>query len=447
MVEVLVSAVVLIVGVLAMLNILDVANATTSNTRARDVGTSLARQVTEAARSVPYAALTPQTIEEELKSQPGLSSTSGGAWTIERQHTVFTVTATVCAVDDPSDGAGAHDEGVYCADSAAAGTADRNPDDYKRLTVDLTWTIKNREHNVHQVAVVNHPGSAGGPAVSSLDVLAPASTNILTELTNVGLTATTSGSATSVAFSVDGVATATATGSGSLWNFTWPITELHDGTHLVTAQAFDSQGLSGATRSVTIKLNRFLPFAPTGLAGGRNGSVVELEWLPNEERDVAGYRVLRGVPGASTLVCPLSREVTCRDESPPAGILTYYVVAQDLSPSGSYRDGLPSAPITVQLTSQPPYAPSGLSASTADGTTTISWNASDPADLNHDAVAFYRLYRDGTAVSDRYDRTGTETELSLVDGRTDGVAHTYWVTAVNSQLAESAPIGPVTVNP
>jgi hypothetical protein len=450
MIEVLVAAVLLMVGVLAMLSVLDLANATTTSNRARDVATSVTRQVTEGARSIPYSALTPQTIESQLQSQPGLAAESGGnGWTIRRNGVDFSVTATVCAVDDPSDGTGAHDAGVHCTDSGAPGSADRNPDDYKRITVDLTWTVDGRERTMHQSAVVNHPGSADGPAVNGLTIAQPAGALITSILSGVSFAATTSRPAAAVTFSVDGVATSTATGAASLWNLLWPIADLDDGTHLVTAQAFDAQGLSGATRSATVTLNRFAPFAPTGLAGGRNGSTVELEWLPNSERDIAGYRAYRGLPVLGQQVCALTRKFSCVDDNPPGGllglVLTYYVVAVDLSPSGQYRDGLPSLPSTVLTTNHPPFAPTGLSATRDGDETTLTWTAPSPADEDHEPIAFYRIYRDGSARENRYDRTGFGTETSIVDGRADGTTHSYWVTAVDSQLAESARIGPVTL--
>ncbi len=443
MIEVLVAAVVLLGGVVVLLSLVDMANRTTANTRARDAGTTLARQVTEAARSIPYAMLTPQTVEAELQSQPGLASRESGEWTLERQNTIYTVAASVCAVDDPSDGTGPHDAGVYCDNSATGGTSDKNPDDYKRVTVDLTWTLKNREHNVHQVAVINHPGSAGGPSVKQLTILAPATPRILSAFPSVAFTATTSAPAATLTFSVDGAPTATATGPSLLWNFTWPIAELVDGTHLVTAQAFDRAGLSGATRAVTVTLNRFAPHAPSGLAGGRNGDVVELEWLPNPERDIAGYRAYRGLPGTATLVCGLTRKLSCQDDAPPDGPLTYFVVAVDVGADDEYRNGLPSTPVAVTTGNHAPNAPANLQASEANGEVTLSWDAPDPADEDGDAIAFYRIYRDGTTAGHRYDRTGSGIELSLVDGRTDGEPHEYWVTAVDGQLAESAPIGPV----
>jgi hypothetical protein len=451
-VEVLVAALVLVVGVLSLLSVLDTANASTASVRARDAATSLTRQLIEGARSIPYSALTPLTLEDALQQQPGLGSDGGSAaWSVQRQNVRYAVAATVCAVDDPSDGVGPHDGGVYCSDSTATGTTDRNPDDYKRVTIDVTWTSDGLagSHN-HQVAVINNPGSAGGPAVTNLTVNAPAAALITTNLSGAAFSASTSVPAASVVFSVDGVATAPAIGNSAAWTFQWPILDLVDGTHLVTAQAFDRQGLSGATRSVTVTLNRFAPAAPSGLAGGRNGAVVDLEWLPNPERDVAGYRVFRGVAGLGPqLVCPLTRETACEDTDPPAGLpgllLTYFVVADDLSPSGQYRDGLPSLPITVLTLNRAPNPPTQLTASQFDGATKLSWVAASPADPDGGEVAFYRVYRDGLGFDNRYDRTGLGSELSILDGRSDGVSHHYWITAVDDQLAESAPVGPVTM--
>jgi Tfp pilus assembly protein PilV len=448
LIEVLVAAMVLVIGVLALLTVLDTANQASTAVRARDGASNLARQVTESARLIPYSTLTPQAVEAELQDLDGLSSEGGGAgWTLQRRGFAYTVSATACTVDDPADGMGVHDAGVYCSNTGAAGTADHNPDDYKRITADVTWALHGVNHTIHQVGVVNNPGSAVGPAVTNLSIVPPATPLIVSNLLGAALTATTSAPASSVAFSVDGVPSAAGTGLSMLWNYTWPISNLVDGTHLVTAQAFDTQGLSGATRSVTVKLNRFLPSAPTGLVGGRNGSVVDLEWLPNPELDIAGYRVFRQpLIGAPQLVCPLAAATACQDTSPPAGaLLTYFVVADDLDASGVYRDGLPSLPATVLSTNRPPNSPTLLTATQANGATTLSWTAAVPADPDFgDGVAFYRIYRDGIAFANRYDRTGAGTELSYVDGRTDGTSHQYWITAVDKQLAESPRLGPVT---
>jgi hypothetical protein len=53
-------------------------------------------------------------------------------------------------------------------------------------------------------------------------------------------------------------------------------------------------------------------------------------------------------------------------------------------------------------------------------------------------VQFYRVYRDGTAIANRYDVTGT---TSYVDA--PGGSHSYWVTAVDDNFRESPATGPV----
>ena len=204
-------------------------------------------------------------------------------------------------------------------------------------------------------------------------------------------------------------------------------------------------GRSGPGRALTVTLNRFLPAAPAGLAAGRNGAVVELEWLANSERDIAGYRVYRD--GTLVASCSLSTDTTCQDTSPPgSALLTYTVVALDRDPvTGNLREGTASPPVTVTQSNLPPNAPTGLTASTnSDGDTVLSWNAPVPADPDGDSIAFYRIYRDGTAVGDRYDRTALGSQTTYVDGRNGGTQHTYWVTAVDTQLAESVAVGPVT---
>src|SRR6187401_2453424 len=72
LIEVIVAAAVLIVGILGTLVLMDSANATTSKTRAREGGVNLTRELVEAARAVPYANLSPGSIVSQLQSQPGL---------------------------------------------------------------------------------------------------------------------------------------------------------------------------------------------------------------------------------------------------------------------------------------------------------------------------------------------------------------------------------------
>ena len=57
-----------------------------------------------------------------------------------------------------------------------------------------------------------------------------------------------------------------------------------------------------------------------------------------------------------------------------------------------------------------------------------------------DSVSFFRIYRDGDALGDRYERyfdgSGRRTSPGP-DTSTGGITHSYWVTAVDQHYAES----------
>jgi hypothetical protein len=87
-----------------------------------------------------------------------------------------------------------------------------------------------------------------------------------------------------------------------------------------------------------------------------------------------------------------------------------------------------------------PSPPTGLGGvANADGSKTLTWTA--PASGN--PVAFYRIYRDGVEYTQRYDQTGDTTPSYTDPG--DGNTHTYYVTAVSTNLAESSYLGPVSL--
>jgi fibronectin type 3 domain-containing protein len=218
----------------------------------------------------------------------------------------------------------------------------------------------------------------------------------------------------------------------------------------VSAEAFNAYGLSGSGRQETITLNRRQPFKPRQVTGGRtNFGTVEIEWTANSERDIIGYEVYRA--GSATPVCPLATQkldTLCTDTNPPASSpLTYTVYAYDKDPSGALRKGDPSDPLVVTSDDQPPYPPTNLTASRgADGSVTLTWRRPAPQDPDlGDGVAFYRIYRDGQALTDRYDRWFDDSSsVTWQDTATAGATHTYWVTTVDQHYAESPFLGPVT---
>jgi type II secretory pathway pseudopilin PulG len=450
LIEVMVAAMILVTGVLGILTLLNTANGATHRTKVRDGATSLAREMIEAARAVPYPDLQATTVVGHLQAQPGLDDTTGDAtWHIVRRNIEYTATASLCSVDAGKDGYGDHGGSTFCSDSTTVGTGDTNPDDYKRVAVDVSYTARGKTVNVRQEAVINDPGSAFAPSVIAMKASA---TTVTSPTVNaiVFNPVTTSMKADSVRWYVDNVQKGTAAGSNKTWQYTWNLDGVSDGTYQVRAQAYDRYGQTGAGYVVTIVLNRFAPAAPGNVVGGRNplwGDLVELEWAPNPERDVSGYEVYRvkgGAPSTAndTLVC--SRVVSdadatsCLDPAAPAGNQQYYVVA--LGPPRPPATGVDRSDMSLPLIQTdgnvPPVAPASVTAtSLPGGGVQLTWPAASDTD---GTIRYYRIYRDGTAsTAARLDRTDAGTTLEWTDESPTASSRRYWVTTVDNQMAES----------
>jgi hypothetical protein len=375
------------------------------------------------------------------------------------------VTATVCTYDDARDGGGTHTAGDFCADSVAAGTADRNPEDYRRVRVEVEWADRGVERTVHQTVLVNNPGSAGAPAVRTLAIdtatgtaIAPATNHVYVTPADhtIPFDLTTSSAPATLHWLLDGASQAPiTTGAGLAWTFGWLVgaagapDSVVDGTYVVSAEAFDTYGVSGPSRSLTVTLNRLPPNKPEGLAGGRTGDpatpedqIVDLVWLPNPERDIIGYSVERtDAAGNVVEVCAREDRTTCFDADPPAEDgLVYRVRAWDRHHNdGQPRTSVLSDPLVVDLGNNPPAPPIAPQAALqADGSVQLSWTRPSPEDPDvGDSIAFFRIYRDGTGYDSRYaDWNGTE----FNDGNTGGTTHEYWITSVDTRYGESAPV-------
>jgi fibronectin type 3 domain-containing protein len=100
--------------------------------------------------------------------------------------------------------------------------------------------------------------------------------------------------------------------------------------------------------------------------------------------------------------------------------------------------------VDVNGTNRPPNAPRTLTlAKDTDGSSVLQWSAPSPADPDQgDSIVYYRIYRDGTDSAHRYLTVGG-LETTAVDTKPAGATHQYWVSAVDSHLAESALLGPV----
>jgi hypothetical protein len=448
MVEVMVAASILMVGVLGTLTLFDAVSKRTRTAANRQAGMGLVRDIVEAARQLPFRQVTSTSIVSRLQQNANLrGNASTTKWQIERGNATFTVKATVCGIDDPADGMGSHADGGFCPGAKAPGTADANPLDYKVVTATASWSEGKTTKSVSEHALMTS-GGRDRPGVATLTLTSPLSPDITTPaITSASFTATTTITANALVWSIDGSQQGSAAGDGRTWHFSWLLPPV-DGAYEVAAQAFDASGVSGTTRSMTLNINRYPPAAPEDFFAGRNGSVVEAEWTPNSERDVIGYRVYRQPKnGAVELACPLSdpEVAQCVDPSPPVEDntqLRYWVVAVDRDPAGAEREGAPSMWADANAhRPAPPDAPTNFALTEDDeGNVTLTWTPSVAA------VDRYRIYRDGITVANRYGEIDAEEgEFEFNDPDPGIEPHQYWITAVDAQLQESVLVGPVTL--
>ncbi|HWG09389.1 MAG TPA: hypothetical protein VN672_10330 [Solirubrobacteraceae bacterium] len=471
--EVLIAAVVLIVGLATLFGLVDTSLKASASTRAREGATNLAREILEDAHTIPYAQLSPGAITGELQAMNGLAdaSSSTAGWQVVRREITYTVTVTECSIDDPKDGYGTHASGTFCKDTGeleyTSGTKDTQPEDLKRITANVAWKVNYRNLSVTQTQTVSVAGGAPGLNASNLVLEAPTvepefpanKPVIVTEPVSKTLTFAVTAPTGTVAmrWSLEGVAQTPAPvlKSGTTWNFSWsiPYPGVSDGTYQVSAQAIDATGVTGPPVSISVTLIRGVPAAVAGLKGGFDTinvtgtptKVVELQWQANTERNVIGYRVYNP---SGTLVCPaseatLSIATSCIDFSPPsptASNLTYSAVALYRNAKGELLQG-PAG--TFKVLGGPPEAPkppTGLTLTpNADGSITLNWTAPSSGP----AVSFYRIYRGSIDYTGRYDVTPSGTTTTYTDTGAVGT-HSYWVTAVNANFGESSFLGPVT---
>lgn len=329
LIEVMVAAMVLVVGLLALLGMLDVASKATQTNRVRLQATSVAREVIENVRALSYRQLaTPASIASALEPQltPG-ATLSGSTITLTRSigtggggsgGYAFNVTFTTCSMDDASDGYGDHSSppasgGTWCADVAPSGTTDSNPDDYKRVSVIVTPTGNGGAARVYgvQQTVEIYARAVNGPAVSCLTTSTCPGVNP-PPITS-GTSMTFSVTATSLPYEIEWLVNGNPPGtqdpsggngiytpSGTTSSFTWNIPTTAggsnytiDGIYSITAVALDSNGNSGTRSTLQVTVNEHQVLAPTSFNAGYDGQIggVDIQWVPSVDQDVLYYHV------------------------------------------------------------------------------------------------------------------------------------------------------------
>jgi prepilin-type N-terminal cleavage/methylation domain-containing protein len=500
LVEVLVASMVLVIGMLGLLGVVVVATKTTGTNRVRQAATSLAREVAENTRTLGYTQLTPTTIAAALVSKIPGASLSGSTLSVTRSIYPFSVSFTACSLDDPSDGYGDHtyapnSGGSWCPDVAAGGTADTNPDDYKRVSVLVTPTGTRTTPTVQQTVLI-YPRPTSGPAVTCLTTGTIASNCPGTNqtITAAGTTAVTfnvltTATAAAIQWLVNGNpppaaqipsgATDPYRPAGTTSSFTWAL-PVADGTYAISSIGFDANGNSGTHSTLQITVNRHQAIAPTTLSAGWNAQIVgvDVTWTPSVDQDILYYDVYHKYganPAVLVAGCTAVVGSSCTDTSrtsaplpnPPAlptcnatpqsytTANLYWVVGVDTAPApppNTPRESTAQSPnMDAYLCDHPPKAPTGLTGSLSGGVFNLSWTApTAPVDPDTgDSIQAWRIYRWPVGQSIQFPASrlqlvgalnGTGGSVTTApDGSPDpgGVTQNYCVTSVDTHLNES----------
>ena len=451
--------VLLLIGVLGTVALVDTAADVGDTSRSREAATNLDREVIESAREIDYDLLLTSSAPAALQGVPGLEDDSAApGWQIERRKTVYTVTVTSCIYDDPKDGADGGDRANFCGETESA-TSDSNGDDYRKLTVSVAWGTR----KVPLTANIVNPAGGLGPRITSVNstptVNADSIIPVIAGTANIAMTIGTT-SATSLNWDASDTKSGDQLSNPSRatsWPFTWNLGTPADPdtytcttavkwvpdapAYLMTFQPFDSDGTPGDLRTQTISIDRSTPYRLCDFDGGRNpqhSSVVDLQWTASFEGDVVSYSVWRNKQGEEAtdkLVCDRVVTNECSDANPPGagGPIEYYVKPQQDNFALNQTFGPPTS-LTIPAVgtgNDVPSAP-GKVAVAAGSRPTITWTPSSDR-----SVIFYRIYRDGQAIADRYGKTSDGATLAFSDKASGGTSHTYYVSAVDDEFAES----------
>lgn len=465
LVELMVAALILIIGASSAFALIDGANKSVTSNSARLGGSNLARELTEYARATDYDSLAPGQIVPALRARPTIAgSLSGGAWTVERRGVTYTITTKACTFDDPKDGLAATPPANPCPAATSVNTkVDANPDDFRKVTFTLSWSKRGRSGTATQSALIVNPSGGLGPRIVNFQ---EPGTDLKTDQGwgSGWSLELKSEPANAVHWSVDdGKSGGDAAGGTTLWGFTWGLgtafdpsnSWVRDGAYTMQAQAFDSRGVPGEAKIITVYVNRHAPRAPGNFTAGFNPryGTVDMHWDRYGERDLQGYQVVRESDGKQ--ICPVAAGegqagLSCTDPDPPLGSTEKYsLYALDcenlaLRLNCLHRGDPATVTVTTTSSGDAPEVPTGLTAQVIDSLPQLNWTAPSAGAT----PLFYRIYRDqgpdsATGWQNRYDETITATPQYTDPNPGSTTSHAYWVTAVDANFQESAAVGPV----
>lgn len=224
----------------------------------------------------------------------------------------------------------------------------------------------------------------------------------------------------------------------------------YDVTYSFAISAYDLSG-NESEKSNIISLtpqeepDTEIPVPPVGLSATVGDTKIQLTWSPNEEEDLAGYRLYVSEDGAATWRSGVSTGYATTYQA--TGLTnrktyTFAVTALDYAGNESAKSALVTAtPKSADQTA--PAAPLGLNGSAIDGSSSLVWLANNESDL-----AGYTIYSskdNGTT----WQVNGDAKKLTVftVSGLTDGTAYNFAVTAYDLNGNESAKSAAINLTP
>ena len=162
---------------------------------------------------------------DALQAKAGYSG-AASPWKIQRRGIEYTIATEVCVFDDPKDNVATLPPANVCSPQApvpaSAGPVEPEiqPDDFRRVTVTLTWDTGTGSKSLKQIALVNNPSGGLGPRITQFD---PPSLTAQLSSGNVATFPTTTTTAGSVRWNTDGTPNGSgdATGGTTSWTTSW----------------------------------------------------------------------------------------------------------------------------------------------------------------------------------------------------------------------------------
>ncbi len=196
---------------------------------------------------------------------------------------------------------------------------------------------------------------------------------------------------------------------------------------------------------VQVKSSFGEPSPPASLYATGGNAIVNLDWADNSGCDIAGYNIYRNLVsgGPYTKINSTTQVGSQYQDTGLTNGATYYYVVKAVDIQGN--EGTVSSEVSATPQDNvPPSSPTGLTASSGNGTVGLNWNDNSESDLSG-----YNIYRSTTSGSG-YNKinTTTVTVSQYTDsGLTNGTAYYYVVTAIDTSSLESSHSSQVSATP